>query len=65
MNGAIYRFCRKCGKQVNVSALEKYDKKYICPRCAGKPWYQTREGMVKDEKQRDKYRGACPPSLER
>lgn len=47
MNGAIYRFCRKCRKQVNVSALEKYDKKYICPRCAGQPWYQTREGMVK------------------
>lgn len=34
MNGAIYRFCRKCGKQVNVSALEKYDKKiHLSPLC--------------------------------
>lgn len=31
MNGAIYRFCRKCGKQVNVSALEKYDKNTSVP----------------------------------
>lgn len=41
-----YRVCRKCGKQVNVSCKMGHEKKYICPRCVGEPWFMTREGMV-------------------
>ena len=44
----IYRICRKCGKQVNVSSQLRHEKKYICPRCTGEPWYMTREGMVRE-----------------
>ena len=43
-----YRICRKCGKKVNVSSQLRHDKKYICPRCAGEPWYMTREGLVRE-----------------
>lgn len=44
-----YRICRKCGFQVNVSSQLRQEKKYICPRCAGEPWYMTREWMVRRE----------------
>lgn len=42
-----YRVCRRCGKTVNVSCQMRHEKRYICPRCTGEPWYMTREGLVR------------------
>lgn len=43
--GYVYRICSKCENVINVSRLEKGGKKYICPACAGEPWYMTRDSM--------------------
>lgn len=45
------RLCRECGLEWNVSVLEKGTKRYICPRCAGTPWYGSREWGVKRERE--------------
>lgn len=45
-----YRVCRRCGKTVNVSCQMRHEKRYICPRCTGEPWYMTREGLVRRER---------------
>ena len=50
MTGPVYRVCRKCGKTVNVSCQMRHEKRYICPRCAGEPWFMTREGLVRRER---------------
>ena len=50
MTGPVYRVCRICGKIVNVSCQMRHEKRYICPRCAGEPWYMTREGLVRRER---------------
>jgi hypothetical protein len=33
MEGAIYRRCRVCGEEWNVSKVEPGIKQYTCPRC--------------------------------
>ena len=33
MTGSVYRLCRKCGLQWNVSALAPGEKIYLCPYC--------------------------------
>ena len=43
-----YRICRECGREVNVSCLDKHGKKYICPACAGEPWLMTRDWLSID-----------------
>ncbi len=45
--GYVYRICSKCENVSNVSRLEKGGKNYICPACAGEPWYMTRDSMCK------------------
>lgn len=47
MNGPVYRICIQCGLRVNVSCTFPKDKKYLCRRCAGEPWYMTRESLVR------------------
>lgn len=29
----VYRVCRKCGREWNVSRLDPGEKNYICPTC--------------------------------
>lgn len=43
----VYRVCRKCQKEVNVSRIEPGGKQYVCPACAGEPWYMTRDWLCK------------------
>lgn len=31
--GHVYRLCRICGEEWNVSAKEKFGAKYTCPKC--------------------------------
>ena len=39
--GYLYRVCRECGEIVNVPKGVRYGKTYLCPRCAGQPWFMT------------------------
>lgn len=45
--GFVYRICSKCGRVINVSRLEKGGRKYVCPACAGEPWFMTRDALCK------------------
>lgn len=49
-DGLVYRICRRCGETVNVSCKERQEKKYLCPRCAGAPWYMTREWSYREDR---------------
>ena len=49
-DGLVYRICRRCGETVNVSCKERQEKKYLCPRCAGVPWYMTREWSYREDR---------------
>lgn len=43
----VYRRCRECGRDWNVSRLEPGGKVYICPTCELKKKLKIRkEGMV-------------------
>lgn len=39
--GYVYRVCKECGEVVNVAKGVRYGKTYLCPRCAGQPWFMT------------------------
>ena len=39
--GYRYRVCKECGEIVNVPKGVRYGKTYLCPRCAGQPWFMT------------------------
>lgn len=45
----VYRVCMECGEVVNVSRFTRHDKKYLCPRCAGCPWFMTRVSKTRKE----------------
>ena len=34
--GHVYRLCRVCGNEWNVSSKEPGDRVYICPKCRAK-----------------------------
>lgn len=34
--GYVYRICRRCGGEYNISRQEPGGKKYLCPACEGK-----------------------------
>ena len=48
MRGAVYHLCRRCGKRVNISCQLRQEKRHLCPRCVGEPWYMTKEGLVRE-----------------
>ena len=41
--GHIYRLCRTCGKEWNVSATAKPGAKYTCPACDSKQKKRSRK----------------------
>lgn len=49
----VYRVCRKCQKEVNVSRVDPGGKQYVCPVCAGEPWYMTRDWLCKGLEPKD------------
>lgn len=44
----LYRKCRKCGKEWNVSRIDPGEKTYICPTC------EYKENLAKRAAQRKK-----------
>lgn len=47
--GAVYRLCRRCGKEWNVSRIDPGDKVYICPICDYRDKLRTKSERRKQE----------------